>query len=40
MPRYWILCMSEDNYEIARTQGLIGLAERARKAMHNMALAT
>jgi hypothetical protein len=22
MPRYWILCMSEDNYEIAKKQGL------------------
>jgi hypothetical protein len=30
MPRYWILCMSEDNYEIARKQGLIGMSEIRR----------
>ena len=33
MPRYWILCMSEDNYEIARQHGLIGMSERAGRAM-------
>jgi predicted RNA-binding protein len=38
MPRYWILCMSEDNYEIARTQGLIGLAERHKTAMRRLAI--
>jgi predicted RNA-binding protein len=38
MPRYWILCMSEDNYEIARTQGLIGLAERHKVAIQKLAI--
>jgi predicted RNA-binding protein len=38
MPRYWILCMSEDNYEIARTQGLIGLAEQHKIAMQKLAI--
>ena len=38
MPRYWILCMSEDNYEIARTQGLIGLAERHKIAMQKFVI--
>ena len=38
MPRYWILCMSEDNFEIARTQGLIGLAERHKVAMQKLAV--
>ena len=38
MPRYWILSMSEDNYEIARTQGLIGLAERHKTAMQKLAI--
>jgi predicted RNA-binding protein len=37
MPRYWILCMSEDNYEIARKQGLIGMAERQRRAIQTIA---
>jgi hypothetical protein len=34
MPRYWILCMSEDNYQIAKEQELIGMSERARAAIH------
>jgi predicted RNA-binding protein len=38
MPRYWILCMSEDNYEIARKEGLIGLAERHKTAMQKLAI--
>src|SRR5262245_51357852 len=38
MPRYWILSMSEDNYEIARMQGLIGLAERHKVAMQKLAI--
>jgi predicted RNA-binding protein len=38
MPRYWILCMSEDNYEIARRRGLIGLAERHKVAMQKLAI--
>ena len=38
MPRYWILCMSEDNYEIARQHGLIGLAERHKTAMQKLAV--
>jgi predicted RNA-binding protein len=38
MPHYWILCMSEDNYEIARTQGLIGLAERHKKTIQKLAI--
>lgn len=37
MPRYWILCMSEDNYEIAKQQGLIGMAERQRRAIQQIA---
>jgi predicted RNA-binding protein len=37
MPRYWILCMSEDNYKIAKRQGLIGMAERQRRAMQKIA---
>jgi predicted RNA-binding protein len=37
MPRYWILCMSEDNYEIAKKQGLIGMAERQRWATQKIA---
>ena len=36
MPRYWILCMSEDNYEIAKQYGLIGMSERAGKAIHHI----
>ncbi len=36
MPRYWILCMSEDNYEIAKQHGLIGMSERAGKAIHHI----
>ena len=36
MPRYWILCMSEDNYEIAKQQGLIGMAERQRRAIQKI----
>jgi predicted RNA-binding protein len=38
MPRYWILCMSEDNYDIARQHGLIGMSERAGKAMQHIGL--
>jgi predicted RNA-binding protein len=38
MPRYWILCMSEDNYVIAMQHGLIGLAERHKVAMQKLAL--
>jgi predicted RNA-binding protein len=37
MAQYWILCMSEDNYEIARKQGLIGMAERQRRAIQKLA---
>jgi predicted RNA-binding protein len=37
MPRYWILCMSEDNYEIAKKQGLIGMADRQRRAIQKIA---
>src|SRR5438034_5416061 len=36
MARYWILCMSEDNYEIAKQHGLIGMSERAGKAIHHI----
>jgi predicted RNA-binding protein len=36
MPHYWLLCMSEDKYEIARKQGLIGMSERAGKAIHRL----
>jgi predicted RNA-binding protein len=36
MPRYWILCLSEDNYIIARQHGLIGMSERAGKAIHHI----
>jgi predicted RNA-binding protein len=36
MPRYWMLCMSEDNYEIAKQHGLIGMSERAGKAIHHI----
>jgi predicted RNA-binding protein len=38
MPRYWILCMSEDNYEIARQHGLIGMSERAGRALQHISL--
>jgi predicted RNA-binding protein len=38
MPRYWILCMSEDNYTIAREHGLIGLPEHAARAVQEMAI--
>jgi predicted RNA-binding protein len=38
MTRCWILCMSEDNYEIARQHGLIGMSERAGKAMQHIGL--
>jgi predicted RNA-binding protein len=38
MPRYWILCMSEDNYVIAKQHGLIGMSERAGKAMQHIGL--
>lgn len=37
MPRHWILCMSEDNYEVAKKQGLIGMAERQRRAIQKIA---
>jgi hypothetical protein len=37
MPRYWILCMSEDSYAIAKTQGLIDMAERQRRAIQKIA---
>jgi hypothetical protein len=37
MPQYWILCMSKDNYEIAKRQGLIGMAERQRRAIQKLA---
>jgi len=35
-PRYWILCMTEDNYEIAKQHGFIGMSERAGKAIHHI----
>jgi predicted RNA-binding protein len=38
MPRYWILCMSEDNYEIAKQHGLIGMSERAGKAIQHIGI--
>jgi len=38
MPRYWLLCLSEDNYEIARRQGLIGMSERAGTALRHISL--
>jgi predicted RNA-binding protein len=38
MPRYRILCMSEDNYQIAKEQELIGMSERARAAIHKIAI--
>jgi hypothetical protein len=38
MPKYWILCMSEDNYSIAQQQELIGISERARTAIHKIAI--
>jgi hypothetical protein len=37
MPRSWILCMSEDNYEIGKQQGIIGMAERQRRAIQKIA---
>jgi hypothetical protein len=30
MPRYWLLCLSEDNYLITREYGLIGMSRRAK----------
>jgi predicted RNA-binding protein len=38
MPRYWILCMSEDNYSIAKQHRLIGMSERARAAIQEIAI--
>jgi predicted RNA-binding protein len=38
MARYWVLCMSEDNYEIAKQHGLIGMSERAGKAIHHVGI--
>jgi predicted RNA-binding protein len=38
MSRYWILCMSEDNYQIAKEQGLIGMSERAKTALQKIAI--
>ena len=38
MSRYWIFCMSEDNYIIAKQHGLIGMSERAGKAIHHIDL--
>jgi predicted RNA-binding protein len=38
MPSYWILCMSEDNYEVAKQHGLIGMSERAGKAIHHIGI--
>lgn len=38
MPKHWILCMSEDNYLIAQQQELIGISERARTAIHKIAI--
>ena len=40
MSRYWIFCMSEDNYIIAKQHGLIGMSERAGKAFTTSILAT
>jgi predicted RNA-binding protein len=36
MPHYWILCMSEDNYMVAKQHGLIGMSERAGKTVHRI----
>jgi predicted RNA-binding protein len=36
MPRYWLLCVSEDNYEVARAHGLIGMSEHAARAIHRI----
>src|SRR4029453_12187481 len=33
-----ILCISEDNYEIARAHGLIGMSERAAHAIHRISV--
>ena len=38
MPRYWILCMSEDNYLIATKQGLVGMSERHRTTIQKLAI--
>lgn len=38
MARYWILSMSEDNYNIAKDRGLIGMSERSRPAIHKIAV--
>jgi predicted RNA-binding protein len=38
MPRYWILCLSEDNYAIARGLGLIGMSEKAKPAIRQIAI--
>ena len=38
MPRYWILCMSEDNYTVAKEHRLIGMSERVGKAIHRIGL--
>jgi predicted RNA-binding protein len=38
MPHYWLLCMSEDNYEIARAHGLIGMSVHAAKAIHRISV--
>src|SRR6266487_3631051 len=38
MARYWILSMSEDNYNIAKDRGLIGMSERSRPAIQKIAV--
>ena len=38
MPHYWILCMSEDNYMVAKQHGLIGMSERAGKTIHRIGM--
>jgi predicted RNA-binding protein len=38
MPQYWILSISEDNYFIAKTHGLIGITEHGKRVIYQMTL--
>ena len=36
MPRYWIICMSEDNFEISKQHNLIGMRESMKRDLDKM----
>lgn len=38
MPRYWILCMVEENYLIAKREGLFGVTQRAKHVLERISV--